>query len=65
VFQKMSVPLRLPLMASINSSIISVTVAEYINQRPTLLLKEISGKENGSYTAILGNNSVSENDCVE
>lgn len=61
----MSAPLPLPLMASINSLIISITAAEYIKQGPTMVPKEIPGKENGSYIAILRSNSVSQNDCVE
>lgn len=61
----MSAPLPLPLMASINASIISMTAAEYINQGPTMLPKEIPGKENGSCIAISRNNSISQNDCVE
>lgn len=45
--QKMSAPLALPLMAFINSSVISITASELIRPEPAMV-----PKKNGSYIAM-------------
>lgn len=48
----MSAPLALPLMAFINSSVISITASELIRPEPAMV-----PKKNGSYIAMWKNNS--------